>query len=150
MCRQMALERDHWRCQACGSLSGLEVDHIETREQVALIVRKSGSRSVGTGTGNSIRQKTRELNVESASTTTGIAISTHQVGQESRQQGPAPSHLSGSATCAVRRGAGSSLGSGVFFGMGSSTGGSRPDATWTRLESVVPSPVRRVLSLDAI
>lgn len=25
------LERDGWRCQACGSMSGLEVHHIELR-----------------------------------------------------------------------------------------------------------------------
>jgi len=27
------LERDGWRCQACGSLSGLEVHHIQLRSQ---------------------------------------------------------------------------------------------------------------------
>jgi 5-methylcytosine-specific restriction endonuclease McrA len=32
--RLMVLERDHWRCQACGSLSSLEVHHIETRGQL--------------------------------------------------------------------------------------------------------------------
>jgi 5-methylcytosine-specific restriction endonuclease McrA len=32
--RHMVLERDHWRCQACGSLNSLEVHHIETRGQL--------------------------------------------------------------------------------------------------------------------
>ena len=27
------LERDRWRCQACGSLRGLEVHHIQLRSQ---------------------------------------------------------------------------------------------------------------------
>ena len=30
---QQILERDGWRCQLCGSLSGLEVHHIERRSQ---------------------------------------------------------------------------------------------------------------------
>jgi len=28
------LKRDGWRCQACGSLSGLEVHHIQRRSQL--------------------------------------------------------------------------------------------------------------------
>jgi len=31
--RQQILQRDGWRCQACGSLSGVEVHHIERRSQ---------------------------------------------------------------------------------------------------------------------
>jgi 5-methylcytosine-specific restriction endonuclease McrA len=27
--RRQILERDHWRCQRCGSISGLEVHHIQ-------------------------------------------------------------------------------------------------------------------------
>ncbi len=30
---QQILERDGWRCQLCGSLSGLEVHHIQRRSQ---------------------------------------------------------------------------------------------------------------------
>jgi 5-methylcytosine-specific restriction endonuclease McrA len=30
---QEILERDSWRCQACGSLRGLEVHHIQRRSQ---------------------------------------------------------------------------------------------------------------------
>ena len=30
---QGILKRDGWRCQACGSLRGLEVHHIERRSQ---------------------------------------------------------------------------------------------------------------------
>jgi 5-methylcytosine-specific restriction endonuclease McrA len=29
--RGLVLERDHWRCQRCGSLGGVEVHHIEPR-----------------------------------------------------------------------------------------------------------------------
>ena len=29
--RQQVLERDGWRCQFCGSMSGVEVHHIEHR-----------------------------------------------------------------------------------------------------------------------
>ena len=28
------LERDGWRCQACGAISGLEVHHIERRSRL--------------------------------------------------------------------------------------------------------------------
>ena len=28
------LERDGWRCQACGSMSGLEVHHMQRRSQL--------------------------------------------------------------------------------------------------------------------
>jgi 5-methylcytosine-specific restriction endonuclease McrA len=31
--RQRVLERDGWRCQACGSLTNLEVHHIRFRSQ---------------------------------------------------------------------------------------------------------------------
>jgi 5-methylcytosine-specific restriction endonuclease McrA len=31
--RRDILERDGWRCQACGSTAGLEVHHIERRSQ---------------------------------------------------------------------------------------------------------------------
>jgi len=31
---QQVLERDGWRCQACGSLRGLEVHHIQHRSQL--------------------------------------------------------------------------------------------------------------------
>lgn len=30
---QQLLERDGWRCQLCGSLSGLEVHHMQRRSQ---------------------------------------------------------------------------------------------------------------------
>ena len=30
---QQILERDGWRCQLCGSLSGLEVHHIQRRSR---------------------------------------------------------------------------------------------------------------------
>ena len=29
--RQQVLQRDHWQCQQCGSMAGLEVHHIEPR-----------------------------------------------------------------------------------------------------------------------
>ena len=29
--RRLVLERDGWRCQFCGSISGVEVHHIEYR-----------------------------------------------------------------------------------------------------------------------
>jgi len=32
LCKEV-LERDGWRCQACGSLRGLEVHHIQRRSQ---------------------------------------------------------------------------------------------------------------------
>lgn len=32
--RGKILERDGWRCQACGSMSGLEVHHIQRRSQL--------------------------------------------------------------------------------------------------------------------
>jgi len=31
--RQSVLERDGWRCQACGSMNNLEVHHIQFRSQ---------------------------------------------------------------------------------------------------------------------
>jgi len=31
--RQQVLERDGWRCQACGSLVGLEIHHARFRSQ---------------------------------------------------------------------------------------------------------------------
>ncbi len=31
--RHRVLERDGWRCQLCGSMSGVEVHHIEHRSQ---------------------------------------------------------------------------------------------------------------------
>lgn len=31
---QQVLERDGWRCQLCGSFSGLEVHHIQRRSQL--------------------------------------------------------------------------------------------------------------------
>ncbi len=32
LCRKI-LERDGWRCQHCGSISGIEVHHIQRRSQ---------------------------------------------------------------------------------------------------------------------
>ena len=32
--RRSILERDGWRCQACGSMSNLEVHHIQHRSQL--------------------------------------------------------------------------------------------------------------------
>jgi 5-methylcytosine-specific restriction endonuclease McrA len=32
--RRKILERDGWRCQACGSMSGLEVHHMQRRSQL--------------------------------------------------------------------------------------------------------------------
>lgn len=32
--RHTIVERDGWRCQACGSTSGLEVHHIQRRSQM--------------------------------------------------------------------------------------------------------------------
>lgn len=32
--RQRVLERDGWRCQFCGSLTGVEVHHLETRSRL--------------------------------------------------------------------------------------------------------------------
>jgi 5-methylcytosine-specific restriction endonuclease McrA len=29
--RQSILQRDHWRCQSCGSVVGLEVHHVQSR-----------------------------------------------------------------------------------------------------------------------
>jgi 5-methylcytosine-specific restriction endonuclease McrA len=31
MLRQTILQRDHWQCQSCGALDGLEVHHIKPR-----------------------------------------------------------------------------------------------------------------------
>jgi 5-methylcytosine-specific restriction endonuclease McrA len=31
--RTKILERDSWRCQACGSFAGLEIHHIQRRSQ---------------------------------------------------------------------------------------------------------------------
>jgi 5-methylcytosine-specific restriction protein A len=31
--RRKIMERDGWRCQACGSISGLEVHHMQRRSQ---------------------------------------------------------------------------------------------------------------------
>ena len=32
--RESILERDHWRCQSCGCLVGLEVHHVQSRRQL--------------------------------------------------------------------------------------------------------------------
>jgi len=32
--RRKILERDGWRCQACGTIAGLEVHHLQRRSQL--------------------------------------------------------------------------------------------------------------------
>jgi len=32
--RELVLRRDHWRCQCCGALEGLEVHHLKPRSQL--------------------------------------------------------------------------------------------------------------------
>ena len=31
--RRQILERDGWKCQACGSIAGLEIHHVQRRSQ---------------------------------------------------------------------------------------------------------------------
>jgi hypothetical protein len=74
---QMVLERDRWRCESCGFLSGPEVQHIETRGQLVRDSEENLITLCWNGHGKLHQSKTTEFTAASGSIITGIVISTH-------------------------------------------------------------------------